>query len=219
MHISEGILSAPVLGAGMVLAAAGTAVGLKKLKEDKIPQAAILSAAFFVASLIHVPIGPSSAHLILNGILGMMLGWVAFPSILIALLLQVVLFQFGGITTLGVNTVIMATPAVVCYFLFAGLIHKSGAISYAASFACGFLSVFFSSLLVGAALMFTQENFLEVAWAVVITHLPVMFIEGLVAIFCIAFLKKVQPELLPKWSEVQQQTAMDGRTTIVEKQV
>jgi cobalt/nickel transport system permease protein len=218
MHISEGVLSAQVLGAGITLAVAGTAVGLKKLKEDKIPQAAILSAAFFVASLIHVPIGPSSAHLILNGILGLMLGWVAFPCILIALLLQGVLFQFGGITTLGVNTVIMATPAVVCYYLFAGFVHKPGAISYAASFACGFLSVFFSSLLVGAALMFTQESFLEVAWAVVITHLPVMFIEGLVAVFCVSFLKKVQPELLPKWAEAQQQAAADSRTAMVEKQ-
>nr|WP_319493419.1 cobalt transporter CbiM [uncultured Desulfobacter sp.] len=219
MHISEGVLSAPVLGAGMALAVAGTAIGLKQLKEDKIPQAAILSAAFFVASLIHVPIGPSSVHLILNGILGLMLGWVAFPSILIALLLQGVLFQFGGITTLGVNTVIMATPAVVCYYLFAGLVHKAGAISYAASFACGFLSVFFSGLLVGAALMFTQESFLEVAWAVVVAHLPVMFIEGLVALFCVSFLKKVQPELLPKWAEAQQQAQMDSRTQMVEKQV
>lgn len=219
MHISEGVLSAPVLGSGMVLAAAATAAGLKKLKEDKIPQAAILSAAFFVASLIHVPIGPSSAHLILNGILGLMLGWVAFPAILIALLLQGVLFQFGGITTLGVNTVIMATPAVVCYYLFAGFVHKPGMISYAASFACGFLSVFFSSLLVGTALMFTQESFLEVAWAVIIAHLPVMFIEGLVAVFCVSFLKKVQPELLPEWSAAQQQAALDSRTIMVEKQV
>ncbi len=219
MHISEGVLSAPVLGAGMALALAGTAVGLKKLKEDKIPQTAILSAAFFVASLIHVPIGLSSVHLILNGILGLMLGWVAFPAILIALLLQGVLFQFGGITTLGVNTVIMATPAVVCHYLFAGFVHKPEAISYAASFACGFLSVLFSSLLVGTALMFTQESFLEVAWAVVIAHLPVMFIEGLVAIFCVGFLKKVQPELLPKWSAVQQPAELKSRTKILEKQV
>ena len=212
MHISEGVLSAPVLGAGMALAVAGTAVGLKKLEEDKMPQAAILSAAFFVASLIHVPIGPSSVHLILNGILGLILGWAAFPVILIALLLQGVLFQFGGITTLGVNTVIMATPAVVCYYLFAGFVHNPGALSHAASFACGFLSVFFSSLLVGVALMFTQESFLAVAWAVVLAHLPVMIIEGLVAVFCVNFLKKVQPELLPKWS-------VHSRTKMVEKQV
>jgi len=219
MHISEGVLSAPVLGAGMALAFAGTAVGLKKLNEDKIPQTAILSAAFFVASLIHVPIGPSSGHLILNGILGLMLGWVAFPAILIALLLQGMLFQFGGITTLGVNTVIMATPAVMCHYLFAGFIHKPDAISYAASFTCGFLSVFFSCLLLGTALMFTQESFLNVAWAVVIAHLPVMFIEGLVAIFCVGFLKKVQPELLPKWSAAQPQDILDSRTKMVEKQV
>ena len=219
MHISEGVLSAPVLGAGMALAVAGTAIGLKQLKEDKIPQAAILSAAFFVASLIHVPIGPSSVHLILNGILGLMLGWAAFPSILIALLLQGVLFQFGGITTLGVNTVIMATPAVVCYYLFSAFVLKSGAISYAASFACGFLSVFFSGLLVGTALMFTQESFIEVAWAVVVAHLPVMFIEGLVAVFCVGFLKKVQPELLPKWADAQHQAAMDPGPAMVEKQI
>lgn len=219
MHISEGVLSAPVLGAGMALAFAGTAVGLKKLNEDKIPQTAILSAAFFVASLIHVPIGLSSVHLILNGILGLMLGWVAFPAILIALLLQGMLFQFGGITTLGVNTVIMATPAVMCHYLFAGFVHKPDAISYAAAFACGFLSIFFSCLFLGTALMFTQESFLNVAWAVVIAHLPVMFIEGLVAIFCVGFLKKVQPELLPKWSAAQQQDILDSRTKMVEKQV
>ena len=199
MHISEGVLSAPVLITGMGLAAAGTAVGLKKLKDDKIPLTAILSAAFFVASLIHVPIGPSSAHLILNGIVGLFLGWAAFPAILIALLLQGVLFQFGGITTLGVNTVTLASPAVVCYYLFGSLIHKNGAIFFAAAFACGFSSVLLSSILVGVALMFTEESFFEVAWAVVVAHLPVMVIEGLMTGFCVSFLKKVRPELLPQW--------------------
>ena len=124
MHISEGILSGPVLISGVVLAAAGTAIGLKKLDYERIPRAAILSAAFFVASLIHVPIGPSSVHLILNGIIGLILGWGAFPVILVALVLQAVFFQFGGITTLGVNTMIMAFPAIICYYLFGGLVRK-----------------------------------------------------------------------------------------------
>ena len=197
MHISEGVLAAPVLITGMGLAAAGTAIGLKKLSEEKIPQAAILSAAFFVASLIHVPIGPSSVHLILNGIVGLLLGWAAFPAILTALLLQGILFQFGGVTTLGVNTVIMALPAVICYYLFRGLILRQGTAAFVAAFACGFLSVFLSSILAGMALMFTEENFLEVASAIIIAHLPVMVVEGVVAIFCIGFLKKVKPELLP----------------------
>ena len=88
MHISEGVLSGPVLVAGAAVAMAGAAAGLKKLELDRVAQAGMLSAAFFVASLIHVPVGPSSIHLILNGIVGLLLGWAAFPAILTALLLQ-----------------------------------------------------------------------------------------------------------------------------------
>ena len=118
MHISEGILSGSVLISGAALAAVGTGIGLKKLDYDQIAEAGMLSAAFFVASLIHIPIGPANAHLILNGLVGILLGWAAFPAILVALILQAVLFQFGGITTLGVNTSIMALPAVFCFLIF-----------------------------------------------------------------------------------------------------
>ncbi len=201
MHISEGVLSGPVLISGAALAFAGTAIGLKKIDYDKIAHAGILSAAFFVASLIHVPVGPSSVHLILNGIVGLILGWGAFPAILVALTLQAVLFQFGGITTLGINTVIMALPAVFCYSLFSNMTGKKSSIALVSSFACGFLSVLLSALIAGFALMFTEEDFFEVAAMLVIAHLPVMIIEGVVTAFCVAFLKKVQPAMLPGYSE------------------
>ena len=70
MHIAEGVLSAPVLITGAVVAAAGVAYGLKKIQANHFMLAGLLGAAFFVASLIHVPIGFSSAHLILNGFFG-----------------------------------------------------------------------------------------------------------------------------------------------------
>jgi cobalt/nickel transport system permease protein len=197
MHISEGVLSGPVLITGAVVALAGTAAGLKRLDLEQVAQTGILSAAFFVASLIHVPVGPSSVHLILNGIVGLLLGWTAFPAILTALLLQAVLFQFGGITTLGVNTVIMALPAVIVYYLFGPLILKKPALAAAAAFACGAGAVFLGALLAGASLMFSEGGFLEVAALLVTAHLPVMVIEGLVTVFCVAFLKKVKPEMLP----------------------
>lgn len=197
MHISEGILSGPVLASSMGLAVAGTAIGLKKLDYDRIAQAGILSAAFFVASLIHVPIGPSSIHLVLNGIVGILLGWAAFPAILVALILQAMFFQFGGVTTLGVNTLIMAMPAVICYYLFGSMIHKKPAVSTAAAFGAGFFSVFFSAVIVGLALVFTEENFLKVSGLIAVSNFPVMVIEGIVTAFCVAFLKKVQPEILP----------------------
>ena len=197
MHISEGVLSAPVLVSGGVLAAAGTAIGLKKIDYDHIARVGILSATFFVASLVHVPIGPSSVHLIMNGIVGLLLGWAAFPAILVALLLQAVFFQFGGITTLGVNTIIMALPAVICYYLFAPFLHKDRKYLLLAGFGCGFCAVLFGGVIVGLALMFTEENFLKVAMLVVTAHIPVMIIEGIVTAFCVAFLKKVQPAMLP----------------------
>ena len=197
MHISEGVLSGPVLISGGALAAAGTAIGLKKLDYDRIARAAILSAAFFVASLIHVPIGPSNAHLILNGLVGLLLGWAAFPAILVALVLQATLFQFGGITALGVNTIIMALPAVLCYIVCSPFLHKKSVLALSAAFACGFLAVFFSAIILGLALVFTEENFFEVSAIVIVAHIPVMIIEGIVTAMCVAFLKKVQPAMLP----------------------
>ncbi len=201
MHISEGVLSGPILISGGVLAAAGTAIGLKKLDYDRIARAGILSAAFFVASLIHVPIGPSNAHLILNGLVGLLLGWAAFPAILVALVLQAMLFQFGGITALGVNTIIMALPAVLCYFVCSPFLHKKNPLALSAAFVCGFLSVLLSALILGLALVFTEENFFEVSAIVIGAHIPVMIIEGLVTAMCVAFLKKVQPAMLPGFSE------------------
>jgi cobalt/nickel transport system permease protein len=198
MHISEGVLSGPVLLSGAALAAAGTAVGLKKLDYDHIAQAGMLSAAFFVASLIHVPLGPASVHLILNGLVGLFLGWSAFPAILVALALQAVFFQFGGITTLGVNTILMALPAVLCYVAFSPfLFSRRPLVAPAAAFGCGFLSVFLAGVIASLSLMFTEENFWSVAALVLAAHVPVMVIEGLVTALCVAFLKKVQPSMLP----------------------
>lgn len=198
MHISEGVLSPAILIGGAVITMAGVAIGLKRVDNENIPKIGILSAAFFVASLVHVPVGPASVHLILNGLLGLILGWKAFPAILVALGLQALLFQFGGITTLGVNTMNMALPAVICYYLF-GWSTKSSIkhpIFITAAFASGFCAVLISSILVGFSLYLTGEAFLPAAKLIVAAHLPVMIIEGIVTAACILFLKKVRPELL-----------------------
>ena len=197
MHISEGVLSAPVLIAGAVLSLGGVAVGLKKMSYDKIPQVAVLSSAFFVASLIHVPIGPSSVHLVLNGLVGVLLGWMAFPSIFVALALQALLFQFGGFTSLGVNTFTMAAPAVIVYYLFNFPIRKANhIISMITGFLAGAIGVGLGALFVATALVTTGESFMNIAKIMVLAHLPVMLIEGIITAFCVVFLRKVKPEIL-----------------------
>ena len=172
-------------------------MGLKKLDYDRVPQVAVLSAAFFVASLVHVPIGPASAHLVLNGLLGLLLGWAAFPAILVGLVLQAILFQYGGLTTLGVNTVVMALPAIICYLVLRpGIRSENRTISTVSAFLCGAGGVLLSSLLVALALVFTGEFFLGAAKVIVVAHIPVMAIEGLFTALCLRFLKKVKPEIL-----------------------
>lgn len=196
MHISEGVLSPAVLGGGAALAAAGAAIGLKKLDYEAIPRVAILSAAFFVATLIHVPVGPVGLHLVLNGLMGLLLGWVAVPAILIGLFLQALLFQFGGLTVLGVNTVVMAAPAVVCFYAWRSGLRRPGPAAAVGAFACGAMAILLSGLLVAVALVTTGQAFRQVAQLVLLAHLPVMFIEGLVTLFIFLFLKKVRPEML-----------------------
>lgn len=196
MHISEGVLSPAVLAAGAGLSAVGTAIGLKKMDYEAIPRVAILSAAFFVATLIHVPVGPVGLHLVLNGLMGLLLGWMAVPAILIALFLQALLFQFGGLTVLGVNTVIMAVPAVVCYCLFRPWLRRPGALAGVAAFGCGFTAIFLSALLVAVALIGTGQAFVKVAELAVLAHVPVMVMEGVITLLVFWFLQKVRPEML-----------------------
>lgn len=197
MHISEGVLSAPVLAAGAALSAAGVAFGLKKTPYEKIPQVGLFSSAFFVASLIHVPLGPTSVHLVLNGLVGLILGWAAFPAILVGLLLQALLFQFGGITTLGVNTFDMAFPALLSFWIFGPLVRsESQRVALLGAFLAGALAVLSAGLLVASALSLTGEAFRYAAKAVVLAHLPVMGVEGILTAFSVAFLRKVRPEML-----------------------
>jgi cobalt/nickel transport system permease protein len=196
MHISEGVLSAPVLAGGWALTAAGMTVGLRRLNYDRLMTVAMLAAAFFVASLIHVPIGPVSVHLILNGLLGVILGFAAFPAICVALLLQAVLFQFGGLTVLGVNTLDMALPAVLCFLVFGPMLRAGGLARTVGAFCCGFVSVLLAGCLTGLALALSGEAFFATAKVILLAHVPIMIIEGVLTAVTVGFLAKVRPEML-----------------------
>jgi cobalt/nickel transport system permease protein len=181
---------------GAALTVCGTAIGLKKIDYDRIMTVAILSAAFFIASLVHVPVGPANAHLVLGGLLGVVLGWAAFPSILVALLLQAVLFQFGGLTVLGLNCLTMAAPAVLCFYVFRPLLMKGNGSKFAAAFACGFVAMLLSATFTAGALALSGGEFVGAAKVLLAAHLPVMVVEGVITGFAYTFLAKVKPEAL-----------------------
>ncbi len=196
MHISEGVLSAPILTSGAVLSLAGCAIGLKKMNYDQIMSVAMFSSAFFVASLIHVPAGIGSVHLLLGGLMGLILGWSAFPAILVALVLQTIFFQYGGLLVLGVNTINIAGPAVLCGFLFKSSVLKDSRAQLIGSFCAGFFAMGFSAVCMAFSLWLTDQNFFKTAAILIISHLPVMVIEGLVTMVVVRFLARVQPDIL-----------------------
>src|SRR4051812_3100228 len=74
VHIADNVLAWPWLGGGWVLAATLVFFGAWRMRDEEIPRVALLTAAFFVASSIHVRLGPGSAHLLLGGLLGVVLG-------------------------------------------------------------------------------------------------------------------------------------------------
>ncbi|KKL14565.1 hypothetical protein LCGC14_2514380 [marine sediment metagenome] len=207
MHISEGVLSSQVLGAGALLAAGGLAVGLRLMDNRRVPEVAVVASALFVASLIRFPLGPASVHLTLNGLAGILLGWMAFPAVFVALLLQALLFQFGGFTTLGVNTVVMALPAVIAHIICRPLLcsqvggpgpggpgGRSAAV-WAGGIA-GAVGVAGGAMLIAISLMATERSFKALTLAFAATHVPVLVVESAVTAFVLAFLWKVKPELL-----------------------
>ncbi len=196
-HIPDGVLSMPVLVGGGIVAAIGTAVALRRLDERTIPRAAIMAAGFFAVSLVAVPVGPSSVHLLMAGLMGLVIGVVAIPAVLVGLLLQAVLFGFGGLTTLGVNTANIALPGVLLAALFAPLVarapaHRAGLLGGL----CGALSVVATGGGVALALALSDSAYVPSAKIILATYIPLMIGEGIITGFAIAFLKRVKPELL-----------------------
>jgi cobalt/nickel transport system permease protein len=134
----------------------------------------------------------------INGLIGLLMGWMAFPIILVGLTIQALLFQFGGITVLGVNTLNVAGPAVLFGFLFRKLVlMPSIGISSLAAAASGFFSIALTAFMVGISLYASNPaNYGTAAKTVLVAHIPVMIIEAIITLLVVRFLKKVKPELL-----------------------
>lgn len=196
-HIPDGVLSAPVLITGAVVSAGLLALSLRRLDDERIPQAAVLSAAFFVSSLITVPIGPSSVHLLLNGLMGLLLGWLAVPAILVALILQAAFLGYGGLTVLGVNAMNMMLPALLCAAMLRPLLkHLTPHRAWWTGAAAGVLGVLASGALVAGTLALSGEAFLPAAQLVALSFAPLALAEAVISAVIVGFLVRVEPELL-----------------------
>lgn len=218
MHIPDGIVPAQVCIAGYGLTGLLTWYSLRQINKQgdpsaSVPKAALLTAAFFVASSIYIPIPPSSIHLLLNGLLGVVLGYFAFPAILIGLFFQALIVGHGGLTTLGVNAAMMGLPALLAYHIFRLRLLRDSRTVKDSRTAKPFIIGLFAFLGGALGLAFTALIFIAVVIATVpaefnaqaeqaaittltITHIPLAVVEGVFTAMLVLFLQRVRPELL-----------------------
>jgi cobalt/nickel transport system permease protein len=148
-----------------------------------------MAAALFLASLLHFPFAGTSIHLGLFGLAGILLGWTAFPAVFIALLLQALLFQHGGLLCLGLNSVNMGLGA-----LAAALLWRMRRLPAAVhSFAGGFAGIFIPAVLM--SLEFLLSGYGRRVLFLAAIYAAVAVLEGALTVSAVAFLRKAEPNL------------------------
>lgn len=192
MHISEGVLSAPVLLAGWAVTAPAVAAILWRVRQSEIPRIACFSALFFVASFVHLPVGISSMHLMLSGLVGAFLGSRAILAIFVALFLQGVFFGFGGLSVLGVNTAVIGFPAVLGGLFAAAA--KAQELKVRTQkiylFLAGFVPIVCSMLLLDLVLFISGREFFAIATLISLEGAILAVLEGIITLFALSFIAK-----------------------------
>lgn len=186
-----------MLAAGALVSTGLLALSLKQIGYERIPQAAMLAAAFFVASLVSIPLGPFTVHLLLNGLMGIVLGWASVPALFVALLLQAAFFGHGGILALGVNAANLALPALAVTALLPVVRRAATARRlFWAGATAGGMAVAFTGVLVAASLALSGREFFAAGKALLAGYVPLALLEAAVTGFALAFFGRVAPELL-----------------------
>lgn len=202
LHIHDGLLRVPWLGGGFLAAAALALLASYRIHEEEIPRIALLTAAFFVSGLMHLPLGPASVHLLLTGLVGVVLGRRAPLAILVGVGLQAI-FGHGGFTTIGVNACVEMLPALLAGGLFAVLCRlpvvqqRRPGVLWLLGCLIGMSAVLAALILEAVVLLWGgAEDFGRIVQLVFLAHLPVVVIEGVVLGFTVNFLARVKPEML-----------------------
>ncbi len=199
MHLTDGVLNLPMVAATTIAAGGVLAYSLKGVKEEEIPKLSLMTGAFFAISLISIPIGPSSVHPMLGGLLGIILGRRAPIAFFVGLLLHAILLQHGGLSTLGINTLLLALPALVVYKAFYKL--KNYSVFLKGILAGGFAIAGTVLLLIVVLLLSDQrfgEGFFSVVNMLIVSHIPLIVIEALITGFAVRLLFTARPHIFEK---------------------
>ena len=208
MHIPDGFLTAPVWGCAYVVSAAVVGTVANRAGNDlddlKIPMMGVMGAFVFAAQMINFPVLPgTSGHLVGTVLLMALLG--AQPAVLTVtciVIVQCILFQDGGFTSLGANVLNMAIlPVAVGYPVYRG-IQKLLAGSLAGWLTGAAVASWITVLL--TAIVATIEITVSGRWPLKESlaimsglHAVIGLGEAAITVAVLGFIAKVRPDLVP----------------------
>lgn len=199
VHVSYGVLAGPTVVIGFLVAAVLLLPATLRVHDEEIPRIALMTAAFFVASSIHVKFGPTSVHLLLNGLVGVVLGRRAPLAIVVGLVLQAALLMHGAFETLGINAAVIAIPALLAHVVFRTLAGRCPSPRRAAVVGglAGWSTVVVTAALNAAVLILGGvEDWTIIAAPQFVIYLLLAAVEGGILAVTAGFLARVKPELL-----------------------
>jgi cobalt/nickel transport system permease protein len=209
MHLPDGLVDGGMALAGYAASAALVGLSLSQVNRladpgALVPRAALVAAVFFAGSLVSIPVPPTTLHLTLAGFTGVLLGWLAMPVVLIGLFFQAILFGHGGVTTLGLNALIMGLPALLAFaaWRLAGgdSLERPAAMALAGSLGAGgvilAVGLFATIVLMGLPAEIDAAVERQAVGLLILAHLPLAVLEGVVTAAAVGFLHRAGSGLL-----------------------
>lgn len=201
MHIPDGFLTPPVWATLDALAIPCVAIFTRRAQrstdESKLPLLGVLGAFVFAAQMINFPVGPGvSGHLVGGALLAATLGPAPAAVVLTAILaLQALVFQDGGILSLGANVFNMAIAGVLAGYLPYRMLAARKSLGL---FVGALLSVLVSACLALAELLFSGVKMSGGILAVSLGFFVVSAIlEGGITVAVVKAIDRLNPAWVP----------------------
>ena len=199
MHIPDGFLAPTVTLSTIAVTGVILADSLKKvnatLMPEQIPLMGLLASFVFLIQLFSFPIiGGTSVHLTGALLISIMLGPRAgFIILSVCLLALALLFQHGGIFSLGANILNMAGIGCFLAYLIYKIIPGERISVITASILASIISALMVAMELSASDMFEfSTGFKSMAIIYGVTGM----IEGIITILILDFIRRIKPELL-----------------------
>ena len=194
MHIPDGFLSAPVWATldALALPSVGWLARRAHKEDGRIPLLGVMGAFVFAAQMVNFPVGlGTSGHMVGGALLAIVLGAESAVIVMTAILvLQAVVFQDGGILSLGANICNMALAGVAAGYLPSRLWGRTRA----AIFVGGFLSVLVSASLALSELLLSGVAMPpRLTWISLALFVVSGLIEGAITVAAVAAIERMNP--------------------------